>query len=92
MLIKQISKSVKAEELMKSNSEIFIVKKMIATLTNAWGSNESLHDVWSRRHTAMLEEAKNDNAENPRVYIVEAQDKYFTPNNLGEQRRSKSSF
>jgi hypothetical protein len=42
---------------------------------------------------AMLDEAKKLNAENPRVYILEAQDKYFTPEQFGgSKRRSESSF
>jgi hypothetical protein len=61
---KQISK---AEALMKNNSEIYVVKKMIATLRLLGDPNEPLHDLWAEAQ-AMLDEAKKLNAENP-VFI-----------------------
>jgi hypothetical protein len=76
---KQISK---AEELMKSNSEIYIVKKMIATL-RMLGDPMNRYMTYGPEAQAMLDEAKKLNAENPRVYILEAQDKYFTPEQFG---------
>ena len=72
----------KAEELVKNNSEIYVVKKMIATL-------RMMGDVMSRAQTymseaqAMLDEAKKLNPENPRVYILEGQDKFYTPEQFG---------
>jgi hypothetical protein len=72
----------KAEALEKNSSEIFVIKKMIATL-------RMMGDVMSRAQTympeaaSMLAEAKKLNPDNPRVYILEAQDKYFTPEQFG---------
>lgn len=72
----------KAEALEKNSSEIFVIKKMIATL-------RMMGDVMSRAQTympeaaSMLAEAKKLNPGNPRVYILEAQDKYFTPEQFG---------
>ena len=76
---KQISK---AEELMKNNSEIYVVKKMIATL-RLLGDPMNRYMTYGPEAQAMLDEAKKLNAENPRVYILEAQDKYFTPEQFG---------
>lgn len=72
----------KAEALEKNSSEIFVIKKMIATL-------RMMGDVMSRAQTympeaaSMLAEAKKLNPDNPRVYILEAQDKYYTPEQYG---------
>jgi hypothetical protein len=72
----------KAEELMKNNSEIFIVKKMIATLRMI-GDPMNRFMTYGQEAQAMLDEAKKLNAENPRVYILEGQDKFFTPEQFG---------
>jgi len=72
----------KAEELMKSSSEIFIIKKMIATL-RLLGDPMNRYMTYGPEATAMLEEAKKMNPDNPRVYLLEAQDKYFTPEQFG---------
>ena len=72
----------KAEELMKSNSEIFVVKKMIATL-RMLGDPMNRYMTYGPEATAMLDEAKKTNPDNPRVYLLEAQDKYFTPEQFG---------
>lgn len=76
---KQLSK---AEELSKNNSEIFIVKKMIATL-RMMGDPMNRFMTYGPQAQAMLDEAKKLNANNPRVYLLEAQDKYFTPEQFG---------
>ena len=72
----------KAAELAKNNSEIFIVKKMIATL-RMLGDPMNRYMTYGPEAQAMLEEAKKLNADNPRVYILEGQDKYFTPEQFG---------
>jgi len=72
----------KAEELMKSNSEIFIVKKMIATL-RMLGDPMNRYMTYGPEATAMLDEAKKTNPANPRAYLLEAQDKYYTPEQFG---------
>ncbi len=72
----------KAEELMKSNSEIFIVKKMIATL-RMLGDPMNRYMTYGPEAQAALDEAKKLDPNNPRVYLLEAQDKYYTPEQFG---------
>ena len=76
---KQISK---AEELMKDNSEIFVVKKMIATLRMI-GDPMNRYMTYGPEAAQALETAKKLDANNPRVYLLEGQDKYFTPEQFG---------
>lgn len=72
----------KAEALTKENSEIYIVKKMIATLRmmadpmNRW-------QTYGPQGAEALAKAKELNPENPRVYLLEGQDKFFTPEQFG---------
>lgn len=72
----------KAEELMKDNSEIFLVKKMIATLRMI-GDPMNRYMTYGPEAQAALDEAKKLDPANPRVYLLEAQDKYFTPEQFG---------
>ena len=72
----------KAEELMRKNSEIFIVKKMIVTL-RMLGDPMNRYMTYGPEATAMLDEAKKTNPANPRAYLLEAQDKYYTPEQFG---------
>jgi hypothetical protein len=76
---KQIAK---AEELMKNNSEIYIVKKMIATL-RMLGDPMNRYMTYGPEAQAALDEAKKLNPDNPRVYVLEAQDKFYTPEQFG---------
>lgn len=76
---KQLSK---AEELMKDNSEIFVVKKMIATLRMI-GDPMNRFMQFGPEAAQALETAKKLDPNNPRVYLLEAQDKYFTPEQYG---------
>lgn len=72
----------KAEALSHNNSEIYTVKKMVASM-------RMMVDPMSRfmqygpKATEALETAKKLNPENPRIYLLEAQDKYFTPEEYG---------
>jgi hypothetical protein len=72
----------KAEALSKDNSEIWIVRKMIASL-------RMIADPMSRYMTygplaaEALETARKLNPANPRVYLLEGQDKFFTPEQFG---------
>src|SRR5688572_19559532 len=72
----------KAEEVMKNNSEIFVVKKMIATLRMI-GDPMSRYMTYGPEAQAALDEAKKLHPNNPRVYLLEDQDKYFTPEQFG---------
>jgi hypothetical protein len=72
----------KAEALSKNNSEIFIVRKMIATLRmtadpmNRW-------QTYGPQAAEALQRAKDLNPENPRIFLLEGQDKFFTPEQFG---------
>ncbi len=72
----------KAISLSKETSETWVIKKMIISL-------RMLGDVMSRAMTAMpegaaaLETARKLNPDNPRVYLLEGQDKYYTPEQYG---------
>lgn len=72
----------KAEELEKDNSEIYCLKKMFNT-------GKMMADPMSRFMTfgaaasEALEKAKSLNPENPRVYLLEGQDKFYTPEQFG---------
>jgi tetratricopeptide (TPR) repeat protein len=72
----------KAEALEKENSEIFCVKKMIATLKmsadpmNRW-------QTYGPKAAESLARARTLDASNPRVYMLDGQDKFFTPEQFG---------
>jgi len=72
----------KAEEMMKNNSEIFVVKKMIATLRMI-GDPMNRYMTYMPEAQAALDEAKKLDPNNPRVYLLEAQDKFYTPEQFG---------
>jgi len=72
----------KAEELMKDNSEINVVKKMVATLRMI-GDPMNRYMTYGPEAQARLDEAKKLDPNNPRVYLLEAQDKFFTPEQFG---------
>jgi hypothetical protein len=72
----------KAEALSKDNSEIFIVKKMIASL-RMMGDPMNRYMQFGPIAAEALQTAKALNPENPRIYLLEAQDKFFTPEQYG---------
>ena len=72
----------KAEELSRDNSEIFIIKKMITNLRMAPGEM-SRYMQYGPQGASFLETARQLNPDNPRVYLLEAQDKFFTPEQFG---------
>ena len=72
----------KAEALSKDNSEIFIVRKMIATL-RLMGDPMNRYMQYGPQAQQALETAKRLNPDNPRVYLLEGQDKFFTPEQYG---------
>jgi hypothetical protein len=72
----------KAEALNKDNSEIFAVKKMIASL-RMMVDPMNRYMTYGPQAQQALETAKKLNPENPRIYLLEGQDKYFTPEQYG---------
>lgn len=71
-----------AEALSKDNSEIYIVKKMIASLRMMVDPMNRYMQYGPLAQQA-LETAKRLNPENPRVYLLEGQDKFYTPEQFG---------
>lgn len=72
----------KAEALAKNNSEIYLVKKMIATV-RLMADPMSRYMQYGPAAQQALETAKKLNPENPRVYLLEGQDKFYTPEQFG---------
>lgn len=72
----------KAEELSKENSEIFIVKKMSASL-RMMADPMNRYMQYGPIAQEALETARKLNPANPRIYLLEGQDKFFTPEQFG---------
>jgi hypothetical protein len=72
----------KAGELSKDNSEIFCVKKMIASL-RLMGDPQNRYMTYGPVAEEALATAKSLNPANPRVTLLEAQDKFFIPEEFG---------
>lgn len=72
----------KADELSKNNSEIYCVKKMIASL-RLIGDPQNRYMTFGPAAEEALGTAKSLNPGNPRVTLLEAQDKLFTPEQFG---------
>lgn len=81
----------KAEALMKDNSEIFVVKKMIATL-RMMGDPMNRYMTYGPQADAALAKAKKLNPENPRIYMLEGQDKFFTPEQFGGSKTAAKAL
>lgn len=72
----------KAEELQANNSEIFCVKKMIATLRLS-ADPMNRYMTYGPAAEQALQTAKKLNPDNPRIYLLEGQDKFYTPEQFG---------
>jgi len=72
----------KAAELSKDNSEIYCVKKMIASL-RLIGDPQNRYMTYGPAAEEALAKAKSLSPANPRVTLLEAQDKLFTPEQFG---------
>jgi hypothetical protein len=72
----------KAEALSKDNSEIWIVKKQIATL-RMMVDPMNRYMTFGMAANQALATAKQLNPDNPRVYLLQAQDKFYTPEQYG---------
>lgn len=82
----------KAEELSKDNSEIWVLKKMLATL-RMMANPMARYQEYGALAAAALETAKKLNPENPRVYLLEGQDLFFTPEQFGgDKQEAKKRF
>jgi len=72
----------KAEALNKDNSEIYAAKKMIASL-RMMVDPMNRYMTYGEQAQQALETARKLNPENPRIYLLEGQDKFFTPEQYG---------
>jgi hypothetical protein len=72
----------KAEALSPNNSEIFIVKKMIASL-RMMADPMNRYMTYAPKAEEALQTARKLNPENPRIYLLQGQDKFFTPEQYG---------
>jgi hypothetical protein len=72
----------KAEELQKDNSEIYCLKKMFNT-GKMMADPMNRYMTYGPAASEALETAKSLNPENPRVYLLEGQDKFYTPEAYG---------
>lgn len=72
----------KAEALSKDNSEIFVVKKMIAT-ARMMVDPMSRYQTYGEQAQQALETAMKLNPDNPRIFLLKGEDKFFTPEQYG---------
>jgi hypothetical protein len=72
----------KAEALSKDNSEIYVVKKMIAILFLV-GDPMNRYAQYGPQASEAMAKAKKLNPDNPRVTLEEGLDKYTTPEQYG---------
>jgi hypothetical protein len=72
----------KAAALTTDNAEIQIVRKMIANL-RMMADPMSRYMTYGPIGTEALEKAKSLSPDNPRIYMLEGQDKFFTPEQFG---------
>lgn len=72
----------KAAELAGENSEVYCVKKMMYSL-RMMGNPMSRYMTDGAKANEALEKAKSLNENNPRVYILQGQDKFYTPEQFG---------
>ena len=72
----------KAEALSKDNSEIYVIRKMIAS-ARMMADPMSRYMQYGPQAAAALETARKLNPENPRIYLLQAEDKFYTPEQYG---------
>jgi hypothetical protein len=72
----------KAEEMSKENSEIYCVLKMVHGL-RMMGNPMSRYMTDGAKAAEALAKAKALNENNPRVYILEGEDQFYTPEQFG---------
>jgi len=72
----------KAESMNKDNSEIYTVRKMIASM-RMMVDPMNRYMTYGPKAQEALETAKKLNPENPRIYLLEGEDKFFTPEQYG---------
>jgi RecA-family ATPase len=81
----------KAEAMNKDNSDIWCVKKMIATLRMT-ADPMTRWQTYGPAASEALAKAKQLDPENPRVYLLEGQDKFYTPEQFGGSKTEAKSL
>ena len=71
-----------AQTLTSENSELYIVRKMVATLRFT-ADPMNRYQTYGPLAAEALEKARSLDPENPRVYLLEGQDKFYTPEQFG---------
>lgn len=72
----------KADALSQNNSEIYAAKKMAASL-RMMVDPMSRYMQYGAKAQEALETAKRLNPENPRIYLLQGEDKFYTPEQFG---------
>lgn len=72
----------KAAALTADNAEIQIIRKMIANL-RMLADPQARYMTYGPEGAQALEKAKRMSPDNPRIYMLEGQDKFFTPEQFG---------
>jgi hypothetical protein len=72
----------KASALTTENSEIWCIKKMIATL-RMMADPMTRFQTFGMAASEALQKAKQLDPQNPRTYLLEGQDKFYTPEQFG---------
>jgi hypothetical protein len=72
----------KADALNQNNSEIYAAKKMAASL-RMMVDPMSRYMQYGAKAQEALETAKKLNPENPRIYLLQGEDKFYTPEQFG---------
>jgi hypothetical protein len=72
----------KAEAISKDNSEIWVVRKMIASMRMI-ADPMTRYMTYGPQAAQALATARKLDPANPRTYLLEGQDKYFTPEQFG---------
>ncbi len=72
----------KAAGLTNDNSELWVIRKLIASL-RMMGNPMARYMEFAPKAAEALEKAKQMNADNPRVYLLDGEDKFYTPEQYG---------
>jgi uncharacterized protein YpiB (UPF0302 family) len=81
----------KASALTKENSEIWCIKKMIATL-RMMADPMTRFQKYGMEASEALQKARQLDQQNPRTYLLEGQDKFYTPEQFGGSKTEAKSL
>lgn len=81
----------KAAALTADNAELNIVRKMIANL-RMMGDPMNRYMTYGPQGAEALAKAKSMSPDNPRIYLLKGQDKYFTPEQFGGSKEEAKTL